>query len=56
MGYDGAKLIYVGSIEGGRPQDQYFYRELERSWQLETRITIPRFPGHHDAAFVYRRR
>ncbi|HEY3990725.1 MAG TPA: hypothetical protein VGM02_15590 [Acidobacteriaceae bacterium] len=54
--YTGATLIYVGAVERGRPQDDQFHDELERSWRLETRMNIPRFPGHHDAVFVYHRR
>ncbi|MGA9719860.1 MAG: hypothetical protein WBQ79_16390 [Acidobacteriaceae bacterium] len=54
--YSGTGLIYVGAIERGRPADDRFHDEIERSWRLETRIRIPRFPGHHDAVSVYRRK
>lgn len=56
--YTGDTLVYVGDGRGRRgwTGDSQLHDEIERAWVEKDRITIPRFPVHHDAIFIYKRK
>lgn len=53
--YRGRRLVYAGESRDGCTADDWFFDQLERDWEEECEIPMPRWDGIHDYCAVYRR-
>lgn len=54
--YGGDWFLYIGEEEDGATGSRSFFDRLRDDWDLDRVVSIPQWPGIHDALFVYQRK